>query len=112
MEGGKAWQKFQAICEAQGGMRIPSSAAYTFDVNTKVSGKVSHIDNRRLARLAKLAGAPHAQSAGIKLHKPLGEIVQKNEPLYTIHAETDGELDYALSSLQQETDIIKVEPNE
>ena len=51
----RAWTKFQAICEAQGGMRVPPVAEQTHPLAAARDGRVVHIDNRKLARLAKLA---------------------------------------------------------
>jgi len=92
---GHAWKKFQAICEAQGGMRTPPAADYTRPVVATYAGRVSAFDNRRLAKVAKLAGAPNVGAAGLDLHCELGARVAKGEPLYTIHAESPGELEYA-----------------
>jgi len=92
---GSAWKKFVAICEAQGGMREPPTAAHTRVVRASRPGRVTSFDNRKLAKVAKLAGAPTAGAAGIDLHCVLGDSVGKDDPLYTIHAETPGELDYA-----------------
>lgn len=109
---GSAWKKFQAICHAQGGLREPAVAAHQHPVTAKYAGKVSAIDNRQLAKLAKLAGAPHDKAAGVMLHTPLDSMVEINQPLFTIHAESKGELSYALSLLEQIPDIITVEPCE
>jgi thymidine phosphorylase len=54
------------------------------------------MDNRRLARIAKLAGAPRAPAAGLDLHVRVGDRVGKDQPLFTVHAESPGELAYAL----------------
>jgi thymidine phosphorylase len=108
LDDGRAWKKFQAICEAQGGLQEPRRARYTHDVLAQQDGQVKAIDNRRLARIAKLAGAPHAKSAGLKLHTPLGNVVEKSEPLFTIHAETPGELDYALDYVNAQPGIITI----
>lgn len=54
------------------------------------------IDNRRLARVAKLAGAPTVAVAGVELHARLGSVVQAGMPLFTVHADSPGELAYAL----------------
>jgi thymidine phosphorylase len=72
-------------------------------------GRISGIDNRRLARLAKLAGAPRAASAGVELHSRLGAAIQRDEPLITIHAETPGELDYARGYLAGNPQVIDLE---
>ncbi len=97
LESGKAWKKFVAICEAQGGMREPPRAPYTHPVTSPRRGRVAAIDNRLLARTAKLAGAPHDPAAGIFLHAKTGSPVEQGEPLFTIHAESPGELSYALA---------------
>lgn len=109
---GRAWKKFQAICEAQGGMKEPPTAAYTHSILAKSRGRVVHIDNRQISRLAKLAGAPTNKSAGVYLYTPLQAMVEKDEPLYTIHAESKGELRYALSLLEQVQDIVQIEGQE
>lgn len=106
---GKAFSKFQAICNMQGGMRDIPSAAYTKTITSKKTGRVVNIDNRLLARLAKLAGAPEAKSAGIELLTPLNTLVEKNQPLLILHAETEGELQYALSFYKQTENIITIE---
>jgi thymidine phosphorylase len=57
---------------------------------------VSAVDNRLLSRLAKLAGAPRDPAAGLELHTHLGDEVDSGDPLMTVHAESSGELQYAL----------------
>lgn len=105
---GRAWQKFQAICEAQGGMREPPAARYVQAVEAADHGSVVAIDNRRLARVAKLAGAPNAPAAGVDLHFRLGERVSKGDTLFDIHAESPGELAYALDYLANQPVIVSV----
>ncbi len=108
---GRAWRKFQAICEAQGGMTEPQKAKYSWEVNAPNSGIVAGIENRRLARVAKLSGAPRGTSAGVLLHASLGTRVEKGEPLFTIYAEAPGELDYALAYVKSQPDIILIDPS-
>lgn len=96
LDSGAAWRKFQAICEAQGGLRVPGIAGLRREVLATGSGYVAAIDCRRLARAAKLAGAPTAPTAGMELHVRLGEHVARGAPLFTLHAEAPGELEYAL----------------
>jgi thymidine phosphorylase len=106
---GRAWRKFQAICDAQGGMREPPIAPHNQVVFAAKSGTVAHMDNRRLARIAKLAGAPRAPSAGIDLHARLGDRVESAQPLFTVHAETPGELAYAMAYVTAHEDAIAIE---
>ncbi len=106
---GGAWNKFQAICDAQGGMKTPPHASQTFPIEASRSGRISAFDNRLLSRIAKLSGAPGAPAAGLKLHKKIGDSVSKGEPLYTIHAETPGEINYALEFVRSSSDVIVIE---
>lgn len=107
---GRAWTKFQAICEAQGGMRTPPVATQTHPLSAARDGRVVHIDNRKLARLAKLAGAPDAKAAGIHLEVRLGDEVERGQPLLNVHAQTAGELAYALDYAAIAGDIVRAEP--
>lgn len=95
LDSGAAWQKFQAICLAQGGLREPGVAKLQQPIIAERAGYVSVMDNRRLARVAKLAGAPNAATAGLYLHVGLGDYVERGMPLFTLHAEAAGELAYA-----------------
>ncbi len=95
LDSGAAWDKFQAICEAQGGLRTPGVAALRSPIVAERSGYVAGIDSRRLARVAKLAGAPDAATAGLELHVGLGDRVERGQPLFTLHAQAPGELTYA-----------------
>ncbi len=96
LESGEAWDKFKAICEAQGGMREPPCAHYHYDVFARGDGVVEAIDNRVVARIAKLAGAPVDKAAGVMMNVHLGDKVTKGDVLMTIHADSPGELEYAL----------------
>ncbi len=102
---GAAWQKFQAICAAQGGMRTPPVAQYQHPIQALRDGYVKAIDNRVLSRIAKLAGAPAAAAAGIYVNAKINQWVHRGEPLFILHAETPGELAYALDYYQSHTDV-------
>jgi thymidine phosphorylase len=105
---GRAWIKFQQICEAQGGMRKPPVSRQQRPIIAERFGLVRGIDNRRIARLAKLAGAPDDKAAGVDLHVRLGEAVQKGQPLCTVHADAPGELAYAFDYAAANRDIVNV----
>jgi thymidine phosphorylase len=102
---GAAAAKFRRICEAQGGLRTPPVSSHRHLICASHAGLVAAVDNRRLARVAKLAGAPDDKAAGVELHVTLGEEIEPGHPLYTIHAETPGELDYALEYALANPDI-------
>lgn len=110
LDSGRAWTKFIAICEAQGGFREPPVAPLTRAVVSQHTGECVAVDNRRIAQVAKLAGAPQSRSAGVDLHLRLGQRVERGAPLYTIHAEAPGELEYALAFANRHPDILRVEP--
>jgi thymidine phosphorylase len=105
---GSAWRKFIAICEAQGGMREPPRAAQTWTLAAPTAGRVVGMHNGRLARLAKLAGAPEAPAAGLELHVRLGDEVLPGTPLLTLHAESAGGLAYARAYAGTVTDMIGI----
>jgi thymidine phosphorylase len=67
------------------------------------------MNNRTLARLAKLAGAPDDKAAGIELHVRLGDEIAAREALLTVHAEAPGELAYALDYAAANPEMLTVE---
>lgn len=105
---GRAWAKFERICDAQGGVRIPPVSSCWQPILAQRPGRITLFDNRRLAKTAKLAGAPEAKAAGLELHVRLGQKVEVGQALYTVHAETRGELGYALEFAEANLDIVVV----
>ena len=95
LNSGATEAKFMAICAAQGGFREPPQAPHHAPIVAEQSGRISAIDNRLIARIAKLAGAPRQQAAGVLLRAAIGDVVSAGDPLFEIHAETPGELAYA-----------------
>ena len=106
---GRAWAKFQRICEAQGGMRVPPVSTERRPLFAPFAGPVGAIDNRKISKLAKLAGAPDSKAAGVELYVKLGEVVTAGQPLCTVHAETRGELNYAFDYAAANPEIIVIE---
>jgi thymidine phosphorylase len=105
---GRAWAKFQRICEAQGGMRTPPRAAHQQPLLAPADGRLRAIDNRKLAKLAKLSGAPDSKAAGVAIHVRLDDPIARGTPLCTVHAEAPGELDYALAYAAVNPDIFSI----
>lgn len=96
LDDGRAWRTFQRICAEQGGLRDVPMARHREVVVAERPGIVAAVDNRLLARVAKLAGAPKDATAGVDVHVQLGRRVDRGEPLFTVQAAAAGELGYAL----------------
>lgn len=105
---GSALAKFERICAAQGGARTPPVAALSHVLAATRSGRVTHIDNRRIARLAKLAGAPEAPAAGLRLAVSLGADILAGQPLLELHADSRGEMAYALAYAAENPDMVAI----
>ncbi|MCO6439545.1 MAG: hypothetical protein J5I81_00360 [Nitrococcus mobilis] len=103
-----AYHKLLAIGQAQGGLREPPVARYRRSLVAARTGYVGGFDNRAIARLAKLAGAPAAPAAGVELMVRSGQAVEQGAPLLVLHAEFEGELAYALDFWEQRPGIVSV----
>lgn len=112
LQSGRAWEKFQQICQQQGGLKQLPVAHYQYSWCSEQSGRVSAIDNRHLAQLAKLAGAPDDPAAGVSLHCRLGQRIANGDSLLTLHADSPGALQYAISFLQEHLHLIQITPEE
>ena len=108
LESGKAYKKFMAICKAQGRFTEPKIAAYSHEVRSENQGTLVRIDNRKIAKLAKLSGAPEFKAAGILLNVHLGGTIKKGHLLYTVYAEAEGELTYAMDYLKAHKDVMTI----
>lgn len=106
---GRAMEKLRAICEAQGGFFTPQLAQHSRAITSERKGIVGFINNRLIARLAKLAGAPAAKGAGVYLHHHLGSRVEKGQTVMTVYAETPGELAYAFEFYDSHREMLRVE---
>ena len=110
LDSGDAWGKFQAICMAQGSLKRPPVAPYRYNLTAHEAGVVSAIDNRLLSKIAKLAGAPIDPAAGVHIPVKLGDRIEPNEILLSIHAESSGELNYAVDYLEQHPNVVELQP--
>jgi thymidine phosphorylase len=107
LESGRAWERFKKICEAQGGLKGIPVAKFTQDILAKNGGKVVEFNNKKLSKVATLAGCPSQWAAGVYLYKHLNDKVEKGEKLYTIHSNSEGELNLA-TTFAREEEIITV----
>ncbi len=112
LDSGAALEQFQRIVTAQGGdPDVDSSdietASETETVTAGRAGVVTRVDNRQLCDLARRAGAPRDQRAGLVIHRTVRESVDPGDPLYTIYAEAESKLAEA-TSLSEQLEPIRV----
>ena len=108
LDAGIAYQKFLAICQAQGGFKEPGTSKMQFDVVAPRAGTVQEINCRLLSKVAKLAGAPVAKAAGLECPVKIGDKVKKGDLLYRIHVESTGELEYVKGFLKSQQSIVVI----
>lgn len=93
---GAALAKMERMIEAQGRRMQPVEVgSRRFDVGAPQAGTVRGIDCERIARIARLAGAPMDEGAGIDLFCKVGVQVRKGEALYRIYANSETGLGFA-----------------
>jgi putative thymidine phosphorylase len=99
LDTGMAWHKMLDVINAQGKKIInPDKIAFAklkFNVKATKSGIIKEIDNKAIAKIARVAGAPNDNAAGMLLHKHVGDHVLTGDNLYTIYAESKTKMDYA-----------------
>jgi len=94
--GGAAMQAMEQIIQAQGPSNLtlePSSSGQ--EVVAANDGVVHEIDCLRIARIARVAGAPMFKRAGVDLVCKTGDVVRRGDPLYRIHATLESDLGFA-----------------
>ena len=93
---GAALAAMERLIDAQGRrLTPPSLGVHRFDVKAPSSGRVAAIDCERIARIARLAGAPMDKGAGIDLLHKVGSDVVAGDPLYVIYANSQTGLGFA-----------------
>ncbi|MDO8432618.1 MAG: thymidine phosphorylase family protein [Candidatus Binatus sp.] len=96
LDSGAALARFDRIVAAQGRRELPPEAPVRRQIAAEQSGRIQQIDCWEISRIAKRAGAPANVSAGVKLHKNVGDNVTRGEPIFEIHADNDSQLQNAL----------------
>lgn len=107
LKSGRAMRKFEQIVKAQGKKRMPKRAKFLAPVNSKISGRIKTINNKMLAHIARIAGAPKDTAAGLYIHKKIGDGVKRGEALFTIYASSKERLLYAVSFAKETGYVIK-----
>lgn len=96
LESGAALAAMERIIALQGPPpAVATLGSLVAEVASPADGVVSSLDCYRLARIARLAGAPTDKGAGIDLLRKVGERVRRGEPLYRIHASTNADFTFA-----------------
>ncbi len=103
---GLALEQMNKILDAQGRKRVPKNAKLIHQIKSKKEGKITHIDNKKIARIARIAGAPLEKAAGVYLHKKLGDKIKKGDVLYEIHTNNEERLDFAKEMTKNETGYV------
>lgn len=112
LDSGAALAAMERIIDAQG--RAASRACsgeLTAEVIATAEGVVAAMDCFRLARIARLAGAPIDKGAGIDLFRKIGDRVKKGDPLYRIHSCFASDFEFA-KGMAHESSGVTVDDSE
>ena len=102
LESGRALERFERIVDAQGKKGpLPELGTLSKEVLAPTSGTVTAIDNYRVARIARMAGAPLDSSAGVDLHRKVGESVEEGEPIYTVYSAHASDFRFAMTEVER-----------
>ena len=93
LSSGEAYEHFKKIIKAQGGnpnVKIPDIKVgkFVFEHKSDRDGTVAMINNKAIADIARAAGAPYNQGAGIYVKSKVFDRVLSGETLMTIHSES------------------------
>jgi len=104
LNSGLAYKKMKEIIKAQqGNIFEPEKikiGKFKHDVKANKNGIIAAISNRTISRIARIAGAPSNKGSGIYLYKHVGDIVERNDKLFTIYSESKQKLDFAREALR------------
>jgi AMP phosphorylase len=100
LQSGKALKKMKEIIKAQGARALSSADLKEAKLKQKVlsetDGEVTKINVRKLIMIARTAGAPADQKAGLVLLVEHNQKIRKGTPLFEIHAENKQKLELAI----------------
>jgi len=107
LSSGKAYEKFKEIINAQNekkdfDKRVENLKLGKFKkiIKAKKSGNIILIDNKGINSLCRILGTPETTSAGVYLHKHVGEI-KKREPILTLYSESESKMKDALRYIKK-----------
>ena len=106
---GEALRKLEAIAGAQGPSPLAGGLTpgrLVCEIPAARDGTVTGVDCLRIARIARLAGAPSDPGAGLDLLKRRGEQVRRGEPLYRLHAEDPSDFALACEAVGEDSGFV------
>jgi AMP phosphorylase len=106
LRSGEAEKKLREIIDAQGGdseikpedIEVGNKIA---EIHSEENGNIQWINNRAMAQIARVSGAPKTKGAGVLLKKKLGDKVAKEDVLYRIYSKSEQKLESALLLAQK-----------
>ena len=106
LENGEAWEKFKTLIATQGGdvaylenpERLPT-ARYIETIRSSQNGHLSQVDARIVGETAVTLGAGRAKKSdaidhavGIEVLHKVGDYVEKDQPIFIVHANDEDQL--------------------
>jgi len=79
--------------------------AFSSQVLSRRRAQVSSINNLKISKVAKLAGAPQGSGAGVWLHAKIGDKIDGGSLLFTIYSESAQELQFSVDYVANNPDI-------
>jgi len=106
LESGKALEKMKEIIECQGGNPEIASTdiepgKYEETIKVDRDGRIRYADVKKIAKVARIAGAPENKRAGLYLYVEKGDKVKKGQPLLTVYSETSSKLSAAMEIFEK-----------
>ncbi len=96
LESGQALAAMERIIDRQGRVQTAYPlGALVHETAAPADGVVTAIDCYRIARIARLAGAPMDKGSGIDLLAKVGDPVRRGQPLYRIHSAFESDFGFA-----------------
>jgi pyrimidine-nucleoside phosphorylase len=124
LDDGRAADRFARLVERQGGDprvlddpgRLPAAPVLA-DLEAPASGWLAGLDARQIGLAAVELGAGRTRveddvdpAVGFEIHRKVGEEVESGEPLITVHAASEDQLEQARQRLSEAISIEEAEP--
>jgi thymidine phosphorylase len=107
LDSGDARRAMDTMIDAQGPPpRTTGPGRLVSEVVAPRNGRVMSMDCFRIARLARLAGAPTDPGAGLDLLKSNGDVVRAGEPLFRIHGEEESDFHTAVEAAARDSGVV------